>query len=119
MSDHTAHPAPNQGTGPSSLSSNEKTVLPVHKSVNDRHHALGHTLFRINTAGESGRRGIHPMHFLKVCFKSTTRVSCMVNVLWPFVPAAFAVHFARPDLHVWDFALVCTTPSGLPFARIR
>ncbi|KAK4694381.1 Ca2+:H+ antiporter, partial [Lecanoromycetidae sp. Uapishka_2] len=28
-----------------------------------------------------------------------------VNVLWPFVPAAIAIHFARPDLHVWDFVL--------------
>jgi Ca2+:H+ antiporter len=29
----------------------------------------------------------------------------MVNVLWPFVPAAIALHFARPDLHVWIFVL--------------
>lgn len=29
----------------------------------------------------------------------------MVNVLWPFVPAAIAMHFARPDLHVWVFTL--------------
>ena len=29
----------------------------------------------------------------------------LVNALWPFVPAAIALHFARPDLHVWIFAL--------------
>lgn len=29
----------------------------------------------------------------------------MVNVLWPFVPAAIAIHFARPDLHLWVFIL--------------
>ena len=29
----------------------------------------------------------------------------IVNILWPFVPAAIAIHFARPDLHVWVFAL--------------
>jgi len=26
-------------------------------------------------------------------------------VLWPFVPAAIALHFARPDLHTWIFAI--------------
>jgi Ca2+:H+ antiporter len=26
-------------------------------------------------------------------------------LLWPFVPAAVALHFARPDLHVWIFAI--------------
>ena len=29
----------------------------------------------------------------------------VVNALWPFVPAAIAIHFARPDLHVYIFAL--------------
>ena len=29
----------------------------------------------------------------------------MVNILWPFVPAAIAIHFARPDLHLWIFIL--------------
>lgn len=32
-------------------------------------------------------------------------MSMVVNVLWPFVPAAIVMHFARPDLHVWVFAL--------------
>ena len=55
--------------------------------------------------GESGRRGIHPWHFLRIGFRSTSRASMIVNALWPFVPAAIAIHFARPDLHVWIFAL--------------
>lgn len=29
----------------------------------------------------------------------------IANCLWPFVPAAIAIHFARPDLHLWIFAL--------------
>ena len=29
----------------------------------------------------------------------------VVNVLWPFVPAAIALHFARPDMHLWIFVL--------------
>ncbi|RHZ58461.1 hydrogen/calcium exchanger domain-containing protein [Aspergillus thermomutatus] len=38
----------------------------------------------------------------------------LVNVLWPFVPAAIAIHFARPDLHVWIFALnyIAIVPSA-------
>lgn len=29
----------------------------------------------------------------------------LVNVLWPFVPAAIAIHFAAPEQHRWIFAL--------------
>ncbi len=29
----------------------------------------------------------------------------LVNVLWPVVPAAIAVHFAAPGAHRWIFAL--------------
>lgn len=38
----------------------------------------------------------------------------LVNVLWPFVPAAIAIHFARPDLHEWIFALnyIAMIPSA-------
>ena len=38
----------------------------------------------------------------------------MVNVLWPFVPAAIVMHFARPDLHVWVFTLnyIAMVPSA-------
>jgi Ca2+:H+ antiporter len=38
----------------------------------------------------------------------------VVNILWPFVPAAIVVHFARPDLHVWIFSLnyIAMVPSA-------
>ena len=38
----------------------------------------------------------------------------LVNALWPFVPPAIALHFARPDLHVWIFALnyIAMIPSA-------
>lgn len=29
----------------------------------------------------------------------------LVNVLWPVVPAAIAIHFAAPGAHRWIFAL--------------
>ncbi|KAL8796374.1 MAG: hypothetical protein Q9195_001281 [Heterodermia aff. obscurata] len=67
-----------------------------------------------NHDGESGRRGIHPWHFLRIGFRSTSTASMLVNALWPFVPPAIALHFARPDLHVWIFALnyIAMIPSA-------
>lgn len=66
----------------------------------------GHVVTKgIEPAGESGRKGVHPWHFLRIGFRSTSKASMVVNVLWPFVPAAIAIHFARPDLHKWIFAL--------------
>ncbi|KAF2746365.1 hypothetical protein M011DRAFT_468837 [Sporormia fimetaria CBS 119925] len=58
---------------------------------------------RIAPEGESGRRGIHPLKFLAICFKSSCKASMIVNVLWPMVPVAIALHFARPDLHLAIF----------------
>lgn len=38
----------------------------------------------------------------------------LVNILWPFVPAAITLHFARPDLHVYVFAInyIAMVPSA-------
>ena len=75
----------------------------------------GHKITKgIKPEGESGRRGVHPWHFPRICFRSTSKASTLVNVLWPFVPAAIAIHFARPDLHVWVFALnyIAMVPSA-------
>ena len=76
------------------------------------HHGLpqynhnGHKVTRrIKPDGESGRSGFHPHHFAGVVWRSTSPVSMSVNFLWPFVPAAIALHFARPDLHTWIFAI--------------
>ncbi|KAL9137169.1 MAG: hypothetical protein Q9175_001626 [Cornicularia normoerica] len=66
----------------------------------------GHKIIKgIHPDGESGRGGVHPWHFLRICFRSSSRLSLVVNVLWPFVPAAIAIHFAHPDLHLWIFIL--------------
>lgn len=44
----------------------------------------------------------------------------IVNILWPFVPAAIVMGFARPDLDVWVFALnyiaIIPTANLLGFA---
>jgi Ca2+:H+ antiporter len=61
----------------------------------------------IQPEGESGRRGIHPFHFLKICWRSSSRASRVVNVLWPIVPAAIVVrhvHSTR-DNHLLIFIL--------------
>ncbi|KAF5862846.1 hypothetical protein ETB97_011086 [Aspergillus alliaceus] len=91
--------------------SHNDSLLPTH---NEKAPLRRHRLFRIDTAGESGRSGIHPVHFFGVCFKSTCTLSMLVNVLWPFVPAAIAIHFAHPDLHIWIFALnyIAMVPSA-------
>lgn len=91
------------------------SLLPTHNSEKSPSGSKRRRkMLRVGTAGESGRRGVHPIHFLRVCFKSTCTLSMLVNVLWPFVPAAIAIHFARPDLHVWIFALnyIAMVPSA-------
>lgn len=66
----------------------------------------GHKVTKgIHPDGESGRGGVHMWHFIRICFRSTSHLSLVVNVLWPVVPAAIAIHFARPDLHLWIFIL--------------
>ncbi|KAF2835287.1 Ca2+/H+ antiporter [Patellaria atrata CBS 101060] len=59
----------------------------------------------IKPEGESGRRGVHPWKFLKISFRSTSRLSLFTNVLWPFVPAAIVLHYVRPKYHLWIFIL--------------
>lgn len=75
----------------------------------------GHKVTKgIHPDGESGRKGIHPHHFLRISARSTSKLSMAVNVLWPFVPAAIAIRYARPHDHVWIFALnyIAMVPSA-------
>ncbi|KAL8728015.1 MAG: hypothetical protein Q9166_005686 [cf. Caloplaca sp. 2 TL-2023] len=66
----------------------------------------GHKVTRgIQPNGESGRKGVHPHHFVRISARSTSKMSMIVNVLWPFVPAAIAVRYTHPDTHNWIFAL--------------
>ncbi|KAI1817520.1 hypothetical protein GGS20DRAFT_532531 [Poronia punctata] len=52
-------------------------------------------IVRVKSAGESGRRGFHPLHFFKIIWASSSRLSRAVNILWPFVPAALAVNYSK------------------------
>lgn len=89
-----------------------QSIFPSLEANHPSRYVLG--LFRVDSAGESGRTGFHPLHFFRVVFKSVCTASMMVNVLWPFVPAAIVMHFARPDLHVWVFSLnyIAMVPSA-------
>jgi Ca2+:H+ antiporter len=71
-----------------------------------KYNHAGHRVTKfIAPEGESGRRGIHPLHFLKIAGKSSCKASMFVNVLWPAVPAALAVRYSRPDESLAIFIL--------------
>lgn len=76
-------------------------MLPTHR-VNHK----GYKVTKgIQPDGESGRKGIHPLHFFRICWISTSDASRLVNILWPVVPAALAVRYARPEMHLAIFIL--------------
>ncbi|KAF3033763.1 hypothetical protein E8E12_004492 [Didymella heteroderae] len=66
----------------------------------------GHEVTKgIHPDGESGRRGFHPLKFFTLAFKSSSTLSMMANLLWPVVPVAIALHFAKPE---WELAIFIT-----------
>lgn len=69
---------------------------------------------RVKTQGESGRRGVDPLHFFKIVWNSTSTLSRSVNILWPFVPAAIAVYYTMHDQHLLIFILayIAMIPSA-------
>lgn len=100
---------------------NQGETTPLLSSSLDHHnHHNG-----IPHEGESGRSGFHARHFLRVLWRSSCTASMLVNVLWPFVPLAFALHFF-PGMHLAKFATayIAVVPSanllgfaGQEFAR--
>ncbi|KUJ16772.1 putative vacuolar calcium ion transporter [Mollisia scopiformis] len=84
-----------------------QSILPTHDIHNTERplRELIRTTTGIQPAGESGRKGIHPYYFFRICWRSTNRASRLCNILWPVVPAAIAVKYARHDLHLAIFIL--------------
>jgi Ca2+:H+ antiporter len=80
---------------------NEKQhhILPTHN--HNGHKVTKH----IKPEGESGRKGFHPLHFFRIAWRSTSDASRLVNILWPVVPVAIAVKYAKPDMHLAIFIL--------------
>lgn len=74
----------------------------------------------IEPDGESGRRGFNPLHFFRICFRSSSAASKWTNILWPFVIAAMVLHFGfnneeeYPNLQLWIFitAYIGMVPSA-------
>lgn len=87
-------------------SSHEPKEANGHQHHHPRYNHNGHKVTKgIHPDGESGRRGVHPHHFLRISARSTSKISMIVNVLWPFVPVAIAVRYTHPEAHEWIFAL--------------
>lgn len=47
----------------------------------------------VHPDGESGRSGIHPWHFVTICWRSSSTLSKWTNVLWPFTIAAMVLYW--------------------------
>jgi Ca2+:H+ antiporter len=84
--DFTAEPKTEQSVPPHAPTRKRTGFLPSFNTEHPNQMTPG-----IAPEGESGRRGIHPIKFLKICAKSSSKVSMCVNVLWPVVPAAIAM----------------------------
>ena len=94
MSNAHGTKALDQGSG-SSRSNEHSSLLPS---------STQHNAHEEEDEGESGRSGFQLSHFLAVSWRSSNLVSMLVNVLWPFVPAAFALRYTT-NLHLWVFAI--------------
>ncbi|KAI1081601.1 hypothetical protein F5B20DRAFT_569566 [Whalleya microplaca] len=86
-----------------SQNSSREPALP--QSQQDVVDGKKNRLVRVKSAGESGRAGIHPFHFFPIIWRSSCLISSVVNILWPFVPAALAVYYRVEDQHVLKFSL--------------
>ncbi|KAF4836922.1 Vacuolar calcium ion transporter [Colletotrichum siamense] len=90
----------------SGISGNDRDSLPVYNNAPPHRRPPPRSKVRVKPSGESGRKGFHPMKFLKITWKSSSRASLVCNFFWPVVPAAFAVRYALPNEHVLIFTLV-------------
>ncbi|KAG9235192.1 putative vacuolar cation/proton exchanger 2 [Amylocarpus encephaloides] len=90
----------------------KSSVSPPAAAHTKHHHILpthnhnGHKVTKhIKPEGESGRRGIHPLHFFRITWRSASDASRIVNILWPVVPPAIAIRYAKHDMHLAIFIL--------------
>ncbi|KAB8290035.1 hypothetical protein EYC80_010361 [Monilinia laxa] len=85
---------------------------PTHSSEEDQlipAFEVNHLGFRVTTGiapeGESGRTGLSPIKCIQICWKSSSGASQAVNFLWPIVPIAIVVTYAREEWHTVIFIL--------------
>jgi Ca2+:H+ antiporter len=75
----------------------------------------GHRVSRgIQPEGESGRRGFHPLKFCRIAWRSSCRASMLLNILWPFVPAAILMFYLRREstLIVFSLSYIAMLPAA-------
>ncbi|KAI1379356.1 hypothetical protein F4677DRAFT_328953 [Hypoxylon crocopeplum] len=95
-----------KGIRPSQNSDREPALPKTRQEIQGGPNGGRRGLIRVKSAGESGRSGLHPIQFLAITWRSTSWLSRAVNILWPFVPAAIAVHYVTSiDNHVLKFSL--------------
>ncbi|KAF2964099.1 hypothetical protein GQX73_g9481 [Xylaria multiplex] len=92
------------GSGDPALPQSRQDVAAVENGAGDDRPRPSR-LFRVKSAGESNRRGIHPLQMLKIIWTSSSTISQAVNVLWPFVPAALALYYTQTGPHTLRFSL--------------
>ncbi len=92
--------------GTATPATHDSSTAPSNNGLLPQYNHNGHALTPgVQADGESGRRGVHPIEMLKIIWISSCVASSWVNVLWPFVPAAIALHFIKGDHHLWTFAI--------------
>jgi Sodium/calcium exchanger protein len=87
------------------LPNHSRSGTRINRSYTRTHRTLPRVTTGIQPAGESGRKWINPLQFLRICYHSTSRASRICNIFWPVVPAAMAVTYVRTDLHLAIFVL--------------
>lgn len=84
---------------------------PEHHQMHLPRFKVNHNGHRVTTGiqpdGESGRSGIHPLRFSRICFRSSAPWSKYANILWPVVPVAIIIGFAKRHAHsnYWNLAI--------------
>ncbi|KAI1386240.1 Sodium/calcium exchanger protein-domain-containing protein [Hypoxylon trugodes] len=102
-------------TRPSHASEREPALPKTRQEIVHGTGAGRRGLIRVKSAGESGRSGFHPIQFLAIIWRSSSRVSKAVNILWPFVPVAIALHYIYEHEHPvlkFSFAYVAMVPCA-------
>ncbi|KAJ4357574.1 uncharacterized protein N0V89_002150 [Didymosphaeria variabile] len=98
-----------------------------HRNASESTPLLHHIVpSHVHPDGESGRSGFHPGHFIRVSWRSGSKVAKYVNLLWPLVPVAIILATVTPGLPlvVFAFSYVAMIPvanllgfAGQEFAR--
>jgi len=94
-----------QNAGDRDFDGTKEKELPRYNNQGQQVNHNGHVITRwVQPDGESGRRWFSPLHFLRICFRSSSRASMLTNVLWPFTIAAMIMHFGFMKHHeLWVF----------------